>query len=312
MAWENLARKMKILSIQEAYKRKFERQKAIRGLKYYASGHCVHIGKLSPGCYGCFVPDPYIKNFSFGTRCDLGCIYCPTNKNEKETTKQRIKRLKYALMRKSCQPNYSPSSISFSGGGEPLLYLDSITELMNFYRNLEKYICKRPWYYLYTNGICADTDTILKLQDLGFDELRFHLGASNFSRQVYKNIRNAVGYFKAITIETPSWPPHRKKLFEMLPIIEDIGVKHLNLGEIEINKFNYSRISSLLPKGEIYQCYEMHLDDGGLVYDIIEEVLRKKYSYSVLDCNCFVKSIQRSPAKWVVHQKVEGLCEQNR
>jgi len=113
-------------------------------------------------------------------------------------------------------------------------------------------------------------------------------------------------------VETPSWPPHKKKLFEMLPRIDDLGVNHLNLAEIEITRYNYNRIAKILPKGEIYQCYEMHLYDGGLAYDIIEEVLRKKYSYSVLDCNCFVKSIQRSPAKWVAHQSVEGLCRQYR
>jgi len=113
-------------------------------------------------------------------------------------------------------------------------------------------------------------------------------------------------------VETPSWPPHKKKLFEMLPRIDDLGVNHLNLAEIEITRYNYNRIAKILPKGEIYQCYEMHLYDGRLAYDIIEEVLRKKYSYSVLDCNCFVKSIQRSPAKWVAHQSVEGLCRQYR
>jgi hypothetical protein len=93
----------------------------------------------------------------------------------------------------------------------------------------------------------------------------------------------------------------------MLPVINEIGVKHLNLGEIEITKDNVSKISQMLPDAEIYQCYEMHLYDEGLVYDIIEEVLRKGYSYSVIDCNCFVKSIQRSPAKWIAHEDIKGL-----
>ena len=148
----------------------------------------------------------------------------------------------------------------------------------------------------------------VRLKDMGFDEIRFHLGVSNFSKKVYRNIRKAVKLFKAISIETSSWPPHRKKLFEMLPIIEDIGVKHLNIGEIEVNQNNYGKISKIMPRGEIYQCHETHLDDGGLVYDIFREAIRKKYSYSVLDCNCFVKSIQRSPAKYVSHEDITGLC----
>ncbi len=147
-----------------------------------------------------------------------------------------------------------------------------------------------------------------QVQDLGFDEIRFHLGASNFSKEVYQNLEKAIGYFKAVSVETPAWPPHRNNLFEMLPIIDSIGLKHLNLGEIEIHASNLDKIAGILPNAEIYQCYEMHLYDGGLVYDIIEEVIRKKYSYSVIDCDCFVKSIQRGHAKLVSHQDVSDLC----
>jgi pyruvate formate-lyase activating enzyme-like uncharacterized protein len=120
-------------------------------------------------------------------------------------------------------------------------------------------------------------------------------------------MEEAVHHFKAITVETPAWPLHRNKLFESLPILNDIGIKHLNLGEIEIKKHNFERIAALLPDAEMYQCHEMHLDDGGLTYDVMEEVVAKNYSYSVLDCNCFVKSLQRGRAKRVCHESTQGL-----
>jgi len=241
-----------------------------------------------------------------GIKCNLNCPYCFEKLTKEPEKMERIK-AKAALLRESRSPNYHPTSISFSGGGEPLLYLDVIGGFMEIFQDINKHTGKRPWYYLYTNGLLADAETLLRLRDLGFDEIRFHLGASNFSDKVYKNLAKAVDYFKAVTVETPAWPLHRKKLFEMLPLIDDIGVKHLNLGEIDITTHNYSRIGEIYPDGEIYQCYEMHLYDGGLVYDIMEEVLRKKYSFSVLDCGCFVKSIQRGPAKWVCHEDVNGL-----
>jgi pyruvate formate-lyase activating enzyme-like uncharacterized protein len=296
---------MKMLSIQEAYKRKFERQKEIKELQYHASGHCVHIGRLSPGCYHCFAPDPFRWNITTGAKCNLNCPYCFELLDEPGKT-ERI-RVKASLVRESRSPNYNPKCISFSGGGEPLLYMDVINGYMEILHDIEKDTGKRPWYYLYTNGILAYPETLLQLKDLGLDEIRFHLGASNFSQQAYTNLRKAISCFKAVTVETPAWPPHRKKLFEMLPLIDDMGVKHLNLGEIEITKHNYGKIAEILPDGEIYQCFENHLYDGGLVYDIFEEVLAKKYSFSVLDCNCFVKSIQRGPAKWVRHEDISGL-----
>jgi hypothetical protein len=94
----------------------------------------------------------------------------------------------------------------------------------------------------------------------------------------------------------------------MLPRLQQIGVKHLNIGEIQITQYNRERIDHLLPDAEIYQNRTIHLDDGGLVYDLMAEVLRQGYSYSVLDCNSFVKSIQTSPGKWMLHEPVNGLC----
>jgi pyruvate formate-lyase activating enzyme-like uncharacterized protein len=154
----------------------------------------------------------------------------------------------------------------------------------------------------------ADEETLKRLQDMGFDEIRFHLGASNFAKKVYKNLEKAVRYFKVVSVETPAWPPHRKKLFAMLPIINDLGVKHLNLGEVEITAHNYNKIAEMMPNAEIYHCFEMHLYDGGLTYDLMEEALIRKYSFSILDCSCFVKSYQRAPAKFVAHEEPLGLA----
>jgi len=76
----------------------------------------------------------------------------------------------------------------------------------------------------------------------------------------------------------------------MLPIIEDIGVKHLNICQIEImSRAQLKKIERALGGIEIYQAFYPVLDDGGLVEDIMREVLEKSYSYSVLDCNGFVK-----------------------
>jgi pyruvate formate-lyase activating enzyme-like uncharacterized protein len=166
----------------------------------------------------------------------------------------------------------------------------------------------RPWYYLYTNGILADRDMLTRLKEMGFDEIRFHLGASTFAESVYRNMEEAVSILDTVSVETPAWPPHQAKLFEMLPILDEIGVKHLNLGQVEITEGNRARIAEVLPDAEVFQCHNIHLDDNGLVYDIMEEVLQKRYCFSVLDCSAFVKSIQRSPGKYLFHERVTDLC----
>jgi pyruvate formate-lyase activating enzyme-like uncharacterized protein len=301
---------MRILPIQEAYSRKFERQKQIKELQVHAGGHCVHIGKLSPGCYSCFVPDRFKKNIVLGGRCNRSCAYCTEIPGEEPKKTERLT-LKALLLRDSRSPDYDPRSMSFSGGGEPLLYVDILEGYMRVFQEIEKETGKRPWFHLYTNGLLAGEDVLLRLRDLGLDEIRFHLGASNFSARAYRNLKRAVRLLKRVSVETPAWPLHRKKLFEMLPVIHDLGVRHLNIGEIEIRPGNVERIARAFPDGEIYPCFEMHLWDGGLVYDLMEEAVKRKYSFSVLDCSSFVKSIQRSPAKFVGYEDVKGLVAED-
>ncbi len=306
---------MNILPIQDVYLRKFERQKKIDNLQYHAVGHCVHLGKISPGCYSCFVPDKYCKNIVAGLSCSLDCIYCASgactssfNKKEKLENLVRFKMDRDVLTNDASMPDYNPRKMSFSGGGEPLMYIDNIARYMDLFHEIHKDLKHKPWYFLYTNGLLATQENLERLNALGFDEIRFHLGATNFSEKVYDNMRKAVKHLNTVSVETPAWPFHREKLFQMLPRIQDIGVKHLDVTEIEVNKHNFKRISEALPDGEICQCGELQLYDNGLVYDLMEEVIQKNYTFSVLDCNCFVKSIQRTPGKWIFHEAVEGMC----
>jgi pyruvate formate-lyase activating enzyme-like uncharacterized protein len=219
-------------------------------------------------------------------------------------------RHKAALLQGALRPDrrYEAVVISFTGGGEPLMHMDAMQDYMHFYRGIEPRMKIRPWYYLYSNGVLADRNMLLRLKEMGFDEIRFHLGASDFAEGVYRNMEEAVSILDTVTVETPAWPPHREKLFEMLPILDEIGVKHLNLGQVELTASNRERIAEVMPDAEIFQCHNIHLDDHGLAYDIMAEVLRKGYRFSVLDCNAFVKSIQRSPGKHLFHESVKNLC----
>ncbi len=302
---------MRMLSVQEALQRVFDRQRRVDGLQIHASGHCAHVGRLSPGCQKCFVPDNFSANLYTGPRCNTNCDYCLGYSRGGELDDEVKRNQIRTLFLQAVQTDFTEliPSISFtSGGGEPLLFMDIITEYMAAVREIAPIVPKKIWCYLYTNGLLAGSDTLKKLREMGLDEMRFHIGASGFSEKVYRNIGLAVKELHTVTVETPAWPPHREQLFEMLPRIQDLGVKHLNIGQIEVTGDNHGRIQQVLPDAEVYQHHNLVLDDGGLVYDLIQEILERDYSFSVLDCNCFVKSIQRAPFKHVMHASVEGLC----
>lgn len=302
---------MKLIPIQEAYARLFERQASVPGLELHANGHCAHIGKLSPGCLKCFVPDEFYANIAAALSagrpapCQADCPYCPDDRGFRdllslsqwddapwrlpEPTLQWLEDRFLQKLDHSTIP-----ALSFSGGGEPLLQLDLIATYMEHIREeLEPRASRRPWYFLYTNGLAMTERVARRCRDLGLDEVRFHLGASDFSERAYEGLEIAAQHIDTVSVETPAWPPHREKLFEMLPRIEALGVQHLNLGQVELNPHNREGLLQAYPEARFYQVLAYQLDDGGLVYDLMREVVERGYSYSVLDCSGLVKAVQR-------------------
>lgn len=327
---------VKIVPIQEAYKRKIERQEKVEGLKFMCHGSCAFIGKdISPGCYGCFYSDAYYCGFMLGRDlglpniCNRDCVYCfsPHRVDQSNVVSeewQLSEEWKSTIFESMVeQQRMLPSACNmqyyeFTGICEPLLYLPVLRELMGFLRNvIDTHMGTRGWAKIYTNGTLLNEDNVLKLADMGFDEVRVHPGASNFSQEVYNNMRLAVKHIPTVTVETPAWPPHREKLFRMLPIIEDIGIEHVDICQIEIaNGDQLKRIENALVDIEIYQAFYPVMDDNGLVEDIMAEVIKQDYSYSVLDCNGFVKQSKSSLSSrsyWnLLNRKYPDVWEKHR
>ena len=300
---------IKIIPIQEAYKKKIERQEKLKGLKFRCHGSCAYVGEdISPGWYGCFHSDAYHRGFLLGRDvglpdvCNRDCIYCfephivrqdyvppeefSLGNQWQDAIQEYLAEEKQIITTDSKMQYYE-----FTGVCEPLFYISVLEELMRFFSNVvDPFMGTKGWAKVYTNGTLLNVDNISRLKNAGFDEVRVHLGATNFSSSVYDNLRLAVKHIPTVTVETPSWPPHREKLFEMLPIIQDIGVTHLDICQIEIvSKAQLGRIEKALGSIELYQAFYPVMDDGGLVEDIMREVLDRRYTYSVLDCNGFVK-----------------------
>jgi len=302
---------VKLIPIQEAYRRLFERQAGIPELELHANGHCAHLGKLSPGCLKCFVADGFYANISVSlaagmpAECQADCPYCNDDKGLRAPrgfVSDRAKpwempgRTRRWLREHTLANSHNCiiPALSFSGAGDPLRHFDLVCRYMEVLKaEVEPRLPKIPWYFLYTNGLDMTEDLARTCRDIGLDEVRFHLGASDFSEQVYRSADIAARYLNTISVETPAWPPHRDKLFEMLPRIESIGVQHLNLAQVEVNIHNKDSILRAYSEGEFYQVLSYQMDDGGLVYELMGEVMDKGYSYSVLDCNGLVKAVQR-------------------
>ena len=307
---------MKVVPYQEILEKKFKRQRELlaMGAELHANGHCFHYGKISFGCRDCYTGEQSINLFQ-GTQCMCKCPYCYYNPSQEEillTEQQEQKEIEIQKMKLREFENYRPAIVSYCSAGETLLYLDIFeryaAELypLIYAKNIN------PYTFLYTNGILCNRENLERLKGIHVDEIRFHISASNFAPQVLENMRLAKEMGFLITVEEPSYPLNHEKLFELLPFFEEIGLNHLDLIELHLTEYNKKRMEELYPGEEYlaFKDYFYHLYDNGLVYDIMEECIKKGYHFSVIDCNSGVERCRNNIDQDVLFdwKSVEGMC----
>lgn len=300
---------MRLVPYQEILEEKLKRQRSISGLELHASGHCAHVGKISPGCRGCFSPE-ISMGIQVGTQCMVKCPYCYYNPERSEQLRSEMDFQLADLFSKGLDDNWKPIIFALQSSGETLMYMDELEKFVAQIHEMESRKQRNFYLYLYTNGLLANKENLLRMKDWGVSELRFHLSASDFSEQAYSNLALAISMGFTGTVELPSLPHNREKIFEMLPRINDLGVKHLDLVECQVTRWNRPTLDKMYPDGRCYQDHFIHFYDEGLVYDVIEEKLAKNYGFSIIDCNSAVERCRHGAGKYVMFdmKSIDGMC----
>ena len=280
---------MKLVSRDEIIAEKVARRKKISQLRSSINGDMTHIGRVSRGCATCFFRDPN-SNFAIytGCECNVACKYCYYEQDRTDKSWNIDKKIANNLSEyynMALDPHVDIKEITYNSWGEPLMYMHVLKEASQITKKLQRTRGHKIYSHLYTNGILATEEVLEQLKDMEVTELRFHISASNFSKKVLNNMRNAKKMGFIVTVEEPSLPENKEKLFQHLPVLQDIGLKHLDLVECQVTPHNYEHLDKTYPEGRYYRDYLWHFYDEGMVYDIIEEVLKQGYEYSVIDCN---------------------------
>jgi sulfatase maturation enzyme AslB (radical SAM superfamily) len=210
------------------------------------------------------------------------------------------------------EPRYHEKDLVLAGitgrASEPLLYLPVLREYMKLWKeDLEPLLHQRPWYKLYSNCTLMTEEIARELADMGWDEIRINPATDHHSNKMYRTMEMMAKHIDTITIETVVWQKERKELFEMLRKADDAGVKHIIEKQVVITPDNFKTLAADLPEdAEIYQGGSnwMMLDDGGLAYDLMEEVIARGYSYSMMHCNAFVRQICGSSTAKTFHRRL--------
>lgn len=167
-------------------------------------------------------------------KCNANCFYCPAEQKNDEIPSTQSLNFESADLYADYVKTFGFKGVSFSGG-EPLLFFDRTIEYLKAVRKVLPDI----YIWMYTNGILADNVKMQRLADAGLNEIRFDIGAVDYSLE---KIKTAKGIIPNITIEIPAVPEKIEKIISLLPDMISLGVTNLNLHQLRFTNYNAKKL----------------------------------------------------------------------
>lgn len=246
------------------------------------------LGPLSPGCVIC--GEGGWSCLFINGKCNCRCFYCPTVQDEVGVpVTNRIpfdKPSDYA----DYVHYFDFRGVSISGG-EPLLTLD---RTLKYLKAVRRKMGDSLHLWLYTNGTLLTREIVQKLQDEGLNEIRFDISAKDYELE---RLQMAVGHIPIVTIEIPAIPEDMEKVSNLLPILYDVGVNHLNLHQLRLTPHNVVNLKTrnyTFLHGDKVTVLESEL----MVLKLMEIALAKGVKLPINYCSYVYKHrFQRSAAR---------------
>lgn len=196
-------------------------------------------GGLAKGCEHCIEGSKMVLFIS--GRCNTGCFYCPVSFEKKG------KDVIYANeMRVSDRSEIIAEAESMDAtgtgitGGDPLLCID---RTINAIRMLKEHFGKEHHIHLYTSTM--DVEKVSRLIDAGLDEIRFHPRTEDWSDMRRTPLSEIVKMDIDVGIEVPALPDHEDALSSLIAYAGSIGIKFINLNELEFSESNWDMMGEM-------------------------------------------------------------------
>ncbi|MCU0290072.1 MAG: 4Fe-4S cluster-binding domain-containing protein, partial [Acidobacteria bacterium] len=261
-----------------------EKRRGMDFLKYDDWGMTVsNCGKenLSPGCQSC-KDGRWICIFP-GFSCNAECKFCP-RLTKGMVEKPLMNPITQDLLLMAIDANKDRiSGISISGGE---LFFKNYGIAKNFIKRIKT---NYPHIYLwgYTNGIAAAKDNMQELRDLGLEELRFNLAATDFDQRIIDKIKeHAVKIYPWVTVEVPIYNESFHHLIkrEKLKELAGMGVKQLNLAEVRVpTPADLGSEDDISPAARHFLKYEDIYQFDCLSIKVLSVVQSRLYTYDIFE-----------------------------
>ncbi|PLX99966.1 MAG: radical SAM protein [Desulfuromonas sp.] len=203
-------------------------------------GTKLDMRNLAPGCRS-GISGGWSCLFISG-RCNCNCFYCPTDQSDLGLPTTNTLTFRHPADYVSYLERFGFNGASISGG-EPLL---TPKRSLGFLAAIKRRFGSNLHTWLYTNGTLMTRELAEQLRDVGLDEIRFDIGATDYN---LKALRLAAGVIPTLTVEIPAIPEEAETLKRLFNELLESGVNHLNLHQLRLTPYNYPR---LLPRNSRY------------------------------------------------------------
>ncbi|AAY79498.1 radical SAM protein [Sulfolobus acidocaldarius] len=122
-------------------------------------------------------------------------------------------------------------------GGDPLIRIDKVVSLIKKFKDE---FGQEFHIHLYTSGRYVTKDVLSELERAGLDEIRFH----PLKREYLRAIEKAVQFNFDVGIEVPAIPGQEQELEKLILWSKAIGVKFVNMNELELTERNYAPLNA--------------------------------------------------------------------
>ncbi|MFH1590753.1 MAG: radical SAM protein [archaeon] len=205
------------------------------------------ISTLPEGCRRCVTGE---KTVVFVTGlCGRSCFYCPVS--EQKFKKDVIYANEWPIKNPAElieEARLCDSTGAGITGGDPLVKLD---RTIDFILRLKKAFGKGFHIHLYTPLELVTSDRLARLYEAGLDEIRFQPDQDD--DKLWPRLALPVAFDWDVVVEIPGIPGYTSKAKKLIRFIDDVGIRYLNINELEISDTNAQHLldRGLVPKDDI-------------------------------------------------------------
>lgn len=242
----------------------------------------AHSGPLAEGCKHCMNGSKMVL-FVTG-RCMTGCYYCPVSfeKKGKDVIYANELRVsdKKEIIEEAEMMDATGTGIT---GGDPLIDIDRTVRAVKM---LKDHFGKEHHIHLYTSTI--DKEKVQKLIDAELDEIRFHPPLRQWNCMDGSGMEDIVRMDIDVGFEVPALPDHEEELSCLMAYASKIGIKFVNLNELEFSESNWDMMER--------HSYELVDDISAAIYGSEDVAIRMMEKYPELPIHycssCFKDGVQ--------------------